>query len=62
MPFILVCLDVWQQAAVHAGYASPLRRIIVIASSGFYIAIVGWWAGGRIVSAWKDRDHPHHRD
>lgn len=57
MFFILVCSDLIQQAGVRTGYASPVRKAVVIALSGFYLAFVGRWAGGRILSAWRNRDH-----
>jgi len=29
---------------------------VVIALSGFYLAGIGWWAGSRILTAWRKRD------
>jgi hypothetical protein len=56
MLFILVCLDSCHTALATTGYASPVRRLVVVALSGFYLAGIGWWAGSRIVAAWRNRD------
>jgi hypothetical protein len=56
MSFILACLAAVQQFSPQAGYASPVRRTAVVVLSGFYVAIVGWWAGAKILSAWRNRD------
>src|ERR1019366_8588168 len=56
MSFILVCLDVCHRALVTTGSASPDRKAMVVALSGFYLAGVGWWAGRRILAAWRTRD------
>jgi hypothetical protein len=58
MAFILICLDVATRAFVSAGYASPARKYLVVALSGFYVAGFGWWAGSRILDAWRKRDQP----
>lgn len=58
MLFILVCLDGCHGALLATGYASPTRRAVVLALSGFYLVGIGWWAGTRIVSAWRNRDQP----
>ena len=56
MLFILVCLDVCHRALVTTGYASTARRATVAALSGVYLVGFGWWAGSRIVAAWRKRD------
>jgi hypothetical protein len=55
MSFILACLAATQQLSPQAGYASPVRQTVVIILSGIYVAIVGWWAGSKIIAAWHRR-------